>query len=286
MSTWQEIKMQRWSEFPLPGTIENSESIGVSYSLQTLTSLESVPDESVYPELLTNELYQGEFRFQNFTALSQRMSNHVKEGSLWKVGEFIATRETISSIRHLHYKTHFIIRLREGVNSKDLASTLRSRFNESALVITREEATDIIAKNAPKMATGLAFTQINSILIIAVSCGGLTAVTITNVAGRAKLFSLMRIRGAKKTDSVAFFIPEIVLVSLISVILGIMLGWTLAVGFSSSLTYFLPPLFTGGSFELILGLDAWLFVVLILAVFVSMYVIATFRQQRIERVGN
>ena len=283
MSRWQEIIMQQWADLPLPGAIENSETMRISYSLNTLTSLESVPDEPVYPELLLSKLYLGQFRFSDFSGLSQRMANYSQKGSLWKVGEFVATNETVSDIRQLHYKTHFIIKLKGQISANSLASTLRSQFAENVLIITREEATSIITRSVPKITTGLAFTQINSILITAISFGGLAAVTITNVAGRRNIFSLLRVRGAKKTDGVALFIPEVAFVSLIAGGLGIVLGLTLAMGFTASLTDFVPPLFTGGILQMVLGWITWLFVSLILVTFASMYVIATFSQSKVSK---
>lgn len=283
---WQEINVAQWTDLPLPGVIENPETIRVSYSLRTMTTLASVPDEPVYPEILLSRLYLGRFRSSDFQEIAYRMANYTQKGSLWEVGEFVATNETLSSIRYLHYKTHFIIKLKEQMSASGLASTLRSQFAENVIVITREEATSIITRSMPKITTGLAFTQINSLLITAISFGGLAAITITNVAGKTKIFSLLRIRGAKRIDSVAFFIPEVAFISLIAGSLGVALGLTLAIGFTASLTYFVPPLFTGGVLQMIFGSITWLFLGLILVTFASMYIVAIFFQSKISKTAS
>jgi predicted lysophospholipase L1 biosynthesis ABC-type transport system permease subunit len=184
---------------------------------------------------------------------------------------------------HLHYKTHFIIKLKGQSDINSIASALRNQFPEDVMVITREDATSIITTSAPKITTGLAFTQINSILITAIALGGLIAVTVSNVAGRNKIFSLLRIRGAKKTDSVAIFIPEIVFVSLVAGSIGVALGLTLAVGFVSALTRFIPPLFTGGLLQMTVGWVTWLFLTIILITFALMYIITAFSQSKIRK---
>jgi hypothetical protein len=282
-SRWQEMNITQWTDLPLPGAIENPETIRISYSLRTLTDLASVPDEPVYPEILISRLYLGRFRFSDFLGLSYRMANYTQKGPLWEVGEFIATNETISDLRYLHYKTHFIIKIKGQTSANSVVSTLRSQFAENVIIITREEATSIITRSVPKITTGLAFTQMNSLLITAISFGGLAAITIANVTGRTKLFSLLRIRGARRIDGVAFFIPEVAFVSLMAGSLGVVLGLTLAVGFTNSLTSFIPPLFTGGSLQMILGSVTWLFLGLILATFATMYIIATFFQSKIHK---
>jgi ABC-type antimicrobial peptide transport system permease subunit len=211
------------------------------------------------------------------------MASYVEEGSLWKVGEFLVTNETVSNMRSVHYKTHFVIKLRNPDQAGELASALRTRLAENAMVITREEAVNIITKSSPKIATSLAFMQTNSTLITLVSFGGIAIATVTSIAARTQTFALLRTRGARRTSCIAFFAPEAAFVSLVGAVLGLLLGLALAVGFSASLTYFVAPLFTGNPFQMIIDQTVWFYVVLILAVSTITYAVAVFKLAKIGR---
>lgn len=215
--------------------------------------------------------------------LSYPLMRYTSEGILWSIGGFVTLNETLSGTRYQHLKTHFIVKLKPQTDSKSLADRLRNNFDKNMLVITREDAASIIIKSIPRLAISLAFAQMNCILITVISLGGLAAVTIINAAGRSRVLSLLRTRGAKKLDVVALFLPEAAFVSLLAAVFGVLIGLLLAVSCTRSLVDLVPELFTRGTLQLSCGWTTWLFLCLTLVTFVCMHIVATSFQAKISK---
>lgn len=278
---YEMLKVEEWIDLPLLGAIEDPETLNVSTSLSVLKdpgNVPSVPREVLYKEFLGRVLY-----LRMVHDLPVRLGRYTFEGVLWGVGEFAINNESLADIEYEHLKTHFILKLKQNTDIDRIAAVLREKFSENAMVITRGEATGIITRSIPQLAFSLAFTQVNCMLITAISLGGLVVVAIVNAAGRSKVLSLLRTRGAKKLDVVALFLPEAAFVSLLAGVIGVAMGLLLAVGFHKSIGDSVPSLFTGGGLLLVYGWITWLFVCLALGVFASMHIIATVFHAKISK---
>jgi len=104
-------------------------------------------------------------------------------------------------------------------------------------------------------------------LITTISLGGLIAITITTTIGRKSILSLLRIKGGKRKDGVALFLPETVLVAFLACLLGTTIGLILGAGFVNSMADLIPPLFTGNTVQTFFSPIIWCFAATVLAAF-------------------
>jgi predicted lysophospholipase L1 biosynthesis ABC-type transport system permease subunit len=135
------------------------------------------------------------------------------------------------------------------------------------MTITRSEAIGILRTGYPRLGVGLDFTEINRILITAVSLGGVVAIAIVAASARRSILSLMRIRGGKRKDCVALFLPEIAVVLFLAGLVGTAIGLILGAGFLNSIADLIPRLFTGNSIQFVLAPTIGYFAVAVLTAF-------------------
>jgi hypothetical protein len=284
----KEVNVGEWLDLPLPGAYENPETINVSSSPLGLLGAINNPAglAAVYGSLewaVFNYWHYGSLPTSPTLQLSYPLMRYTSEGLLWSTAGFATLNETLTDTSYEHVKTHFIIKLKPEADAESLAHDLRNSLTEKVIVITRADAADIIIKSIPRLAISLAFAQMNCILITAISLGSLAAVTVVNAAGRSKVLSLLRTRGAKKLDGIALFLPEGVLLSLLAGVMGVLVGVLLAVSYNRSLADLVPNLFTKGGLQLSYGWSTWIFLCLTLAIFILMHIIATAFPRKISR---
>ena len=239
-----------WFNITVPGTVESMETIEVKTSLERILEHRySVP--------------YGKYR----PYVADVLLPHTSEGALFDFGGFVIRQENKSDIKHENVKSIFVIKLKSGADPSDVAAKLRSTLHNESVTITRSEAIGVIRKGYPRLAVGLDFTEINSILITTISLGGLIAITITTTIGRKSILCLLRIRGGKRKDGVALFLPETALVAFLACLLGTTIGLILGTGFVNSMADLIPPLFTGNTVQRFFSPVIWYFAATILAVF-------------------
>jgi len=239
-----------WVNITVPGTVESVETIEVKTPLErTLEYKYSVPYGKYGPYV------------------ADVLLPHTSEGALFDFGGFVIRQEDTPDIKHEHIKSIFVIKLKSDADPSNVATRLRSSLDNQSLTITRSDAVGVVRKGYPRLAVGLDFTEINCILITTISFGGLVAITITTTMGREGILSLLRIRGGKRKDGVALFLPETALVSFLACLLGTTIGLTLGTGFVNSMADFIPPLFTGNTVQTFFSPIIWYFAATVLAVF-------------------
>jgi hypothetical protein len=235
----------------VPGTIESMETIKVKKHLEE--------DVLKYEYSVLYGVYES--------YVADALLPHTGGGALFDFGGLIITQEDASNIKHEHVKSMFIVKLRSGVDPNSVVAQLSSILPTESLGTTRSEAIGIITKGYPRLAVGLDFTEINSILITAISFGGLLAIGITTTAGRTSILCLLRIKGGKRKDGIALFLPETALVSFLACLLGIGIGLPLGTSFINSTSDLIPPLFTGNTVQIFLSPSIGYFTATVLAVF-------------------
>jgi hypothetical protein len=239
-----------WFNITVPGTVESMETIEITTPLEgVLKNVYSVP--------------YGLFG----SYMADVLLPHTNEGALFDFGGFVIRQENKSDIKHEHIKSIFVIKLKSGTDPDNVAAQLRSILDNESVTITKSEAVGVIRKGYPRLAVGLDFTEINCILITTISLGGLIAITITTTMGRKSILCLLRIKGGKRKDGVALFLPETALVSFLACLLGTTIGLTLGTGFVNSMADLIPPLFTGNTVQTFFSPIIWYFAATVLAVF-------------------
>jgi len=231
-----DFDIDEWFNITVPGTVESMETIKVKTPLEKMLEYEySVPYRKYGPYI------------------SDVLLPHTSEGGLLDFGGFVINQEDTLDIKHEHVKSIFVIKLKPKADSSDVAVELTGTLHDGSVTITRSGAIGVMRKGYPRLALGLDFTEINAILITTISLGSLVAITVTTTAGRKSILCLLRIKGGKRKDGVALFLPETVLVSVLACLLGTTIGLTLGTGFVNSMTGLIPPLFTGNTVQTFLG---------------------------------
>lgn len=242
--------IDEWFNITVPGSVESMETIEVKIPLERILESKYSVSYGKYGPYMADVLLP-----------------HTSEGALFDFGGFVIRQENKSDIKHEHIKSIFVIRLKSGTDSSNIAAQLRSTLHNESVTITRSEAIGVIRKGYPRLAVGLDFTEINCILITTISIGGLVTITITTTIGRKSILCLLRIRGGKRKDGVALFLPETALVSFLACLIGTAIGLTLGIGFANSMADLIPPLFTGNTVQTFFSPVIWYFAATNLAVF-------------------
>jgi len=241
------FNVDEWFNITVPGTIESLETIKVKTPLKFPLSYSPPGKGPLW--------------------LAEALLPHTSEGALFEFGGFVMRQENKLDIKHENIKSVFVIKLKSEADPSNVAEKLRSTLHNESLIITRSEAVSVIRKGYPRLAVGLDFSEINCILITTISLGGLVAVTLTATMGRKSILCLLRIRGGKRKDVVALFLPETALVSFLACLLGTTIGLTLGTGFVNSMADLIPPLFTGDTVQTFFSPIIWYFAATVLAVF-------------------
>ena len=244
------FRVDGWFNITVPGTVESMETVEVKRKL----GLERV---DVY-EPPTGKGYWW---------LAEALLPHTSEGALFDFGKFVMRHETKLEFKHEHIKSIFLIKLVSEADVDSAAKRLRSTIDDGNLVVTRSEAVEATRRGFPRLAVSLDFTEINCILITAISLAGLAAIVITTTMGRKSILSLLRIRGGRRKDNVALFLPETALILFLGCLFGTAIGMILGIGFVNSMTDLIPPLFTGSPIRIIFGSPIWYFTAAVLVVF-------------------
>jgi len=239
-----------WFNITVPGTVESMETIEVKTPLERMLEYEYSVRYGKYGPYMADVLLP-----------------HTSEGALFDFGGFAIRQEDTPDIKHEHIKSIFVIKLKSDADPSNVATQLRSTLDNESVTVTRSEAIGVIRKGYPRLAVGMDFTEINSILITTISLGGLVAITITSTIGRKSILCLLRIKGGKRKDGVALFLPETALVSVLACLLGTTIGLILGTGFVNSIADLVPPLFTGNTVQTSFSPIIWYFATSILAVF-------------------
>ena len=244
--------IDKWFNASLPGTIESAETRKTAIPLEG--DLEPLKQAYSFP-------------LEDLSYAADVLLPHTSEGALFSFGGFAIRQEDQSKIKHEHVKSIFIIKLKPSADPDDVAAELIGILRNGSVITTRSEAVDVMRKGFPGLAAGLDFTTINYVLIVTISFGGVVVVTMTTTMGRKTIFSLLRIRGGKRKDSVALFLPETALISLLACLLGTAIGLALGAGFVNSMVDLIPHLFTGNTIQIFLSPLTWCFTVAVLAIF-------------------
>jgi len=245
--------IDEWFNASLPGTVESVETRKTAIPLEG--DLEPLKRAYSFPLV------------EDLSYVADVLLPHTSEGALFSFGGFAIRQEDQLKIKHEHVKSIFIIKLKPSADPNDVAAKLRGILHNGSAITTRSEAVGVIRKGYPRLAVGLDFTTINYLLIATISFGGVVAVTMTTTMGRKSIFSLLRIRGGKRKDSVALFLPETALVSFLACLLGTAIGLALGAGFVNSMVDLTPHLFTGNTIQIFLSPLTWCFTVTVLAIF-------------------
>jgi hypothetical protein len=250
--------IDEWFNITVPSTVESMETIKVTTPLEEiLTTAYSVPYS----------------RFEAYIA--DVLLPHTSEGALFDLGGFLIRQENKPDIKHEHIKSIFVVKLKSGADLSNVAAELRSAIhNESVTITTRSEAVGVMRKGYPRLAVGIDFTEINRTLITSMSLGGLVAIAITTTIGRKGVLCRLRIKGGKRKDGVALFLPETALVAFLACLLGTTIGVTLGFGFVNSMADLIPPLFTGNTVQTFFGPSIWYFAATVLAVFSTIQIVS------------
>jgi len=244
------FNIEEWLTNTVPGTVESVKTLNATKPLE---------------QPLTQAYSLSFARFKSY--LADVLLPYTSEGALFDLGGFIIRQEDKSDLKYEQAKSIFLIKLKSGADPSNVAKLLRSSSPSETVITTVSEAISVIREGYPGLAVSLDFTQINSILITAISFGGLVAITLTTTIGRKGFLSLLRIRGGKRKDCVILFLPETVLVSLLACLLGISIGLILGTGFINSMADMIPHLFTGNAVQTFLAPITWYFAIAVLAVF-------------------
>jgi len=245
--------IDEWFNASLPGTVESMKTMETAIPLEG--NLEPLKLAYSMPWM------------SDSSYIADVLLPHTSEGALFSFGGFAMRWEDQTKIKHVHLKSIFFIKLKPESDPSDAAAKLRGILNDGSTVVTRSEAVDVVRKGYPRLALGLDFTAINYLLIAAISVGGVVAVTLTATMGRKSILSLLRIRGGRREDSVALFLPETALVCFLACLLGTAIGLALGTGFVNSMVCLIPPLFTGNAVQIFLSPLTWYFTATVLAIF-------------------
>jgi hypothetical protein len=244
------FNIEEWLTNAVPGTVESVKTLNATKPLE-------------HP--LTQAYSLSFARFKSY--LADVLLPYTSEGALFDLGGFIIRQEDKSNIKYEQVKSIFLIKLKSGADPSNVATTLGSSSPSETVITTVSEAISVIREGYPGLAVSLDFTQINNILITAISFGGLVAITLTTTMGRKGFLSLIRIRGGKRKDCIVLFLPETVLVSVLACLLGISIGLILGTGFINSMAGMIPHLFTGNTVQTFLDPITWYFAIAVLTVF-------------------
>lgn len=246
-----EFQIDSWFNTSVPATIESTETLTVTAPLEKI--LESYYSETSYPA-------GGSY-------VADVLLPHTSQGAMFDFAGFLIRLENVSDIKHDDIKSVFVLKLKSGTDASRTAESLRSSLGDGTVTVTRSEAIGILRKGFPRLGVGLDFTQINRILITAVSFGGVVAIAVTATSARKSILSLIRIRGGQRKDCVALFLPEIALVLFLAGLLGTVVGLILGTGFLNSIADLIPRLFTGNPVQIVLAPTMWYFAAAVLTTF-------------------
>lgn len=269
----KEVEISEWLDLPLIGAYESPETINVSSSPFSLLGAINHPANlaDVYG---SSELAVFSYWTSGYPIASPLM-RYTSEGLLWSTAGFATLNETLTNTTYTHLKTHFIIKLKPEANAETVAHDLENNLTKETILITRKDAVDILLKSIPRLAIGLAFAEMNCMLITAISIASLVAVTIANIARRSNVLALLHTRGAKKLDGIALFLPEGVFLSSLTGVMGVLIGVLLAVSYIRPLADLVPTLLTKGELQLSYGWSTWIFLFSMLSIFILMHIVAT-----------
>jgi predicted lysophospholipase L1 biosynthesis ABC-type transport system permease subunit len=217
------------------------------------------------------EYYFGGSTFVDYAGISSYVADvllpYTSQGAMFDFPGFLIRHENALDIKHDDIKSIFLVKLNSVADVGKEASLLRSSLGNESMTITRSEAIGILRTGYPRLGVGLDFTEINRILITAVSLGGVVAIAIVAASARRNILSLMRIRGGKRKDCVALFLPEIAVVLFLAGLVGTAIGLILGAGFLNSIADLIPRLFTGNSIQFVLAPTIGYFAVAVLTAF-------------------